>query len=143
MSNTAKFEPLSDEDILANHELNQCFGEGLIKKNIEQVMGCVWDSPDFVFVATDGTIFMGSENFRRATEAWFTAFESIDCVLDEVKFIPAGDSLLVVGKATYTLTEKDGSSHKLPEVWTDVRKKIGGKWVMVLDHAHALKAPVQ
>ncbi|MFC2161722.1 YybH family protein, partial [Acidobacteriota bacterium] len=108
-----------------------------------QVMSCVWDSPDFVFVATDGTIFLGSENFRKATDAWLSAFESIDVVEDEVRFIPAGDSLLVVGKATYTLTSKDGASFKLSEVWTDVRKKIGGQWIMVLDHAHALATPVK
>ena len=141
MSNKETFEPLSNEDLLANQELNMRIGEGMIQKNIEQIMSCVWDSPDFVFVATDGTVFLGSENFRKATEAWFTEFESIDAELEEVKFIPAGDSLLVVGRATYTLTAKDGTSHKLPEVWTDVRKKIGGRWVMVLDHAHALTTP--
>ena len=141
MSDIKTFEPLSDEDLLANQELNQRIGEGMIQKNIEQIMSCIWDSPDFVFVATDGTVFLGSENFRKATKAWFAAFESIDVVEEEARFIPAGDSLLVVGKATYTLTAKDGSSHKLPEVWTDVRKKIGGRWVMVLDHAHALNTP--
>ena len=143
MSNIKTFEPLSEEDILANQELNQRFVDGICQKNIEQIMSCVWDSPDFVFVATDGTIFLGSENFRKATEAWFSAFKSIDVALLEIKFIPAGDSLLVVGKATYTLTAEDGSSHKLPEVWTDVRKKIDGRWIMVLDHAHALTTPDQ
>jgi len=138
MTENKSFEPLTDEDILANHELNQRICDGMIKKDIELVMSCVWDSQDFVFVATDGTVFFGSENFRKATEEWFAAFETIDSVIDEVKFIPAGDSLLVVGKATYTLTAEDGTITKLPEVWTDVRKKIDGRWVMILDHAHAL-----
>jgi hypothetical protein len=56
MSNTKVYKPLSDEDLQANHELNERFGDGINKKNIEQVMSCIWDSPDFIFVGTDGTV---------------------------------------------------------------------------------------
>jgi len=105
MTENKTIKPLADEVILANHELNQRIYNGMIKKDIEPVMSCVWDSQDFIFVATDGTVFFGSENLR---------------------------------KATYTLTAEDGTVTRLPEVWTDVRKKIDGRWIMVLDHAHAL-----
>ena len=59
-------------------------------------------------------------------------------MIDEVRHIPVGDSVFAVGTATYTIQGKDGSVNKLTERWTDVRGKIGGRWIYVLDHAHAL-----
>ena len=143
MSNIKRYDPLSSEDLLANQELNQRFVDGMCQKNIEQVMSCIWDSPDFIFVATDGTVFLGSDNFRKTIEEWFVQFESLHCVIDEVKHIPAGDSVFAVGTGTYELKSKDGSLLKLRERWTDVRQKIGGRWIYVLDHAQVLTTPDQ
>jgi ketosteroid isomerase-like protein len=141
MSNMKVFEPLSDEDLQANHELNLRFAEGICQKNIDQVMDCIWDSPDFIFVGTDGTVYLGSDSFRKETEKWFAEFETIGLELNDLKLVPAGDSVFAVGKCTYEFKTGDRSSSTLREVWTDVRQKIGAKWIYVLDHAHALTSP--
>jgi hypothetical protein len=32
----------------------------------------------------------------------------------------------------------EGTSQEITERWTDVRRKVDGRWVYVMDHAHAL-----
>ena len=142
MSNMGKTVELSSEELQVQNKLNQQLEDGMHNKDIELVMSCFWDSPDFIFVATDGTVVIGSNNFRQTVEQMFEQFNTINSVTDEVKYVRSGDSLLVVGTATYTMETEDGTVHTLKERWTDVRQKIGGKWVLVLNHTHAL-APTE
>ena len=53
--------------------------------------------------------------------------------------LPCGDAVIAVGQATYTLS-KGHVVTSIIEVWTDVRRKINGNWVYVLDHAEVLPA---
>ncbi len=138
MAITGETTPLSSEELQANQELDRRFVDAMSHKNIEQVMSCVWDSPDLIFVGIDGTVVLGADGFRKSVEDWFAQCESLSLVVDEIRHIPVGDSVFAVGTATYTIQGKDGSVNKLTERWTDVRRKIGGRWIYVLDHAHAL-----
>jgi hypothetical protein len=60
--------------------------------------------------------------------------------IDEVTHIPLGDGAAAVGTANYQLQGADGSTQRIVERWTDVRRKVDGRWIYVLDHAHALPA---
>jgi ketosteroid isomerase-like protein len=62
--------------------------------------------------------------------------------IDEVSHIRQGESVFAVGTATYEMKTKEGISQRITERWTDVRRKVDGRWVYVMDHAHAL-APDQ
>lgn len=139
--NDAQAQPLAGADLLANQELDQRFVDGMSQKDIEKAMSCFWNSPDLILVVFDGTVFRGSENVRKALEQMFAQFESLRLVIDEVSHIRVGDSVLAVGTATYEMKTKDGLSQQVRERWTDVRRKVGGRWVYVLDHAHALATP--
>jgi len=132
------FTPLNADVAQANQELDQRFCDAMSNMDIVQAMTCVWDSPDFIFVGTDGTVILGTEGFRQSIETWFAQCESMRLVIDEVHHVPVGDAVFAVGTATYTLHGKDGSAKTLTERWTDVRHKIDGRWVYVMDHAHAL-----
>lgn len=33
-------------------------------------MSSIWDNPDFIFVGTDGTVFLGSDSFRKVIYKW-------------------------------------------------------------------------
>jgi uncharacterized protein (TIGR02246 family) len=112
------------------------------QKDIEQVMSCFWNSPDVILVTFDGTVFRGYDNVRMAVEQLFTQSESLSLVIDEVSHIRQGDSVFAVGTATYQMRTKEGISQRITERWTDVRRKVDGRWVYVMDHAHAL-APDQ
>jgi len=138
MSSNKTTSQLNQQDLSDNQELDRLFCDGISNKNIKQVMNCIWDSPDFIVVSADGQVSFGSENFRKINEEWFSQFENINLVIDEIRHIPVNEYVFAVGKATLEMTGKDGSKVKFNEIWTDVRKKINGRWVYLLDHAHAL-----
>jgi len=132
---------LSPADLLANQELDRRFTEGMSQKDIEQVMSCVWNSPDLILVDFEGNLFRGPDNFREVVEQMFAQCESLSLVIDEISHIRAGESVFAVGTATYEMQAKDGTIQQLKELWTDVRAKVEGRWVMALDHVHVLASP--
>jgi len=124
---------------LATENLDQRFIEGMSRKDVEQVMSCFWNSPDLVLVTFDGSVYRGYDNVRKAVEKLFAQAESLSLVINEVSHIPQGESILAVGTATYEMTTIDGIHQTVRERWTDIRRKEDGRWVYVLDHAHALQ----
>ena len=130
---------LAGADLLVVQEqLDQRFCESVSQRDIEQFMSCFWNSPDLIFVGFDGTVLRGADNVRQAMEGSFTQSESLGMVIDEVCHIPAGESVFAVGTATFEMRAKDGTSQQVVERWTDVRRKVDGRWVYVLVHAHAI-----
>ena len=134
----AQTDPLTDDYLLATEDLDQRFTDGMSRKDIEQVMSCFWNSPDLILVIYDGTVFRGFDNVRKAVEQMFAQNESLSLVIDEVSHIRQGESVFAVGTATYEMKTKEGDSQRITERWTDVRRKVDGRWVYVMDHAHAL-----
>src|SRR3972149_6296942 len=131
---------LTAADLLANQELDQRFIESMSKMDIEKLMSCFWNSPDLIFVDFDGTVNRGSDNIRKVFEQFFTQFDSLNLVCDEISHIRAGNSVFAVGTATYTMQTKDGTSQQVTQRWSDVRGKVEGRWVYVLDHVHFLSS---
>jgi ketosteroid isomerase-like protein len=130
------------EFLLATEDLDHRFTGGMSRMDIEQVMGCFWNSPDLILVVYDGTVFRGFDAVRNAVQQMFAQCETLSLVIDEVSHIRQGESVFAVGTATYEMKTNEGDSQKITERWTDVRRKVDGRWVYVMDHAHAL-APNQ
>ena len=128
----------NDELLLATEDLDQRFTDGMSRMDIEQVMSCFWNSPDVILVIHDGTVFRGFDSVRRAVEQTFAECRTLSLVIDEVSHISQGESVFAVGTATYEMKTTEGISKKITERWTDVRRKVDGRWVYVMDHAHAL-----
>jgi len=131
---------LTNEELLGNQELDQRFLEGMNQMDIEKLMSCFWNSPDLIFVDFDGNVNRGSDNIRKIFEQFFTQFESLSLVCDEISHIRAGNSVFAVGTATYSMQMKDGTTKKVTQRWSDVRGKVEGRWVYVLDHVHFLSS---
>ena len=131
---------LTDAELLANQELDQQFIESMSQMDIEKLMSCFWNSPDLIFVDFDGNVNRGSDNIRKVFEQFFTQFESLSLVCDEISHIRAGNSVFAVGTATYSMQMKDGTSQQVTQRWSDVRGKVEGRWVYVLDHVHFLSS---
>ncbi len=132
---------LSGADLLANQELDRRFTEGMSQKDIEQVMSCFWNSPSLIFVDFEGNLFRGPDDFRKVIEQMFDQCESLSLVIDEISHIRAGESVFAVGTATYEMKAKDGTIQQFKELWTDVRARVEGRWVMALDHVNVLASP--
>ena len=131
---------LTDAELLGNQELDQRFIESMDQMDIEKLMSCFWNSPDLIFVDFDGNVNRGSDNIRKVFEQFFTQFESLSLVCDEISHIRAGNSVFAVGTATYSMQMKDGTSQQVTQRWSDVRGKVEGRWVYVLDHVHFLSS---
>jgi hypothetical protein len=82
----------------------------------------------------NGTIFRGPEAARSAIQVMFDQNESINVEVTDITHLPSGDGMVGVGTATYALKPMEGPRRLLVERWSDLRRKIDGKWVYVLDH---------
>jgi ketosteroid isomerase-like protein len=131
-----------DEFLLATEDLDQRFTGGMSRMDIDQVMSCFWDNSDCILVVHDGTVFHGFDSIQNAFVQLFAECETLSLAIDEVSHIRQGESVFAVGTATYEIRTTEGASQKITERWTDVRRKENGRWVYVMDHAHAL-APNQ
>jgi ketosteroid isomerase-like protein len=133
--------PLTSTELTPQNELDAKFVEGMNLKDVDKVMRCFWNSPDLILVLADGTVIRGWANVKRAVEQLFTAHESVSLTIDDVSYVRSGDGIVAVGTATFRMRPKDGPAYQFTERWTDLRRNLGGRWVYVLDHAHALPPP--
>ena len=94
---------------------------------------CFWNDPDLV-LALNGDVHRGPEAVRAAIKGMFDQNESIRMEVNEVTHLPSGDGVIGVGTATYEFQPASGPSQLMVERWSDLRRKIDGRWVYVLDH---------
>jgi ketosteroid isomerase-like protein len=137
---TMQARALNQMDLQAQQELDHRFCEAMSRKDLNGVMSCLWNDPNLIVVLFDGTVYRGWESVREAVGHLFSSFLSVRLDIDEVTHIPLGDGAAAVGTATYQLQARDGSTQRIVERWTDLRRKVDGRWIYVLDHAHALPA---
>ena len=135
---TMQARALNQMDLQAQKELDHRFCQAMSGKDLDGVMSCLWNDSNLIVVLFDGTVYRGWDNVREAVGHLFGGFPSVRLDIDEVSHIPLGDGAAAVGTATYQLQGADGSTQRIVERWTDVRRKVDGRWVYVLDHAHAL-----
>ena len=96
-------------------------------------MDCFWNDPALV-VVLGGHVQRGPDAVRAALKEMFDQNESIRLKVDEVTHLPSGDGVIGVGTATYDLKPANGPRQLMVERWSDLRRKIDGRWVYVLDH---------
>ena len=137
---TMQARALNQTDLQAQKELDHRFCQAMSEKDLDGVMSCLWNDPNLIVVLFDGTVYRGWDNVREAVGHLFSGFLSVRLDIDEVTHIPLGDGAAAVGTATYQLQAADGSTQRIVERWTDLRRKVDGRWIYVLDHAHALPA---
>lgn len=128
-------KPLLDEMNALGAQLSQAF----FNKDIDAIMACYWKSPDVQLIAM-GEYSRGTEAVRQATLAVFAFPGTIRNECLSIKYTRVGELILVVGTERNTFTPADGSpAFSMDFIWSDVRKKIDGKWVMILNHVTLLQ----
>jgi ketosteroid isomerase-like protein len=131
-------QTISEQDLQSQRELDRAFCSAMSTKDLAGVMQCLWQDPNLVVVLWDATVYRGWESVRDAVQRLFDTFPEVRLEIDEVSHVPIGDGIVAVGTATYSLRAADGSAVRIVERWTDLRRNVDGRWVYVLDHAHAL-----
>lgn len=121
---------------MANEELDTRMVEAMSRKDLSGVMSCFHDGPELLAVLW-GTEMHGAAEVRQAVESFFSCCDTLKLSLDRIERVRSGDVVFAVGHATWTITNK-GNVRTLCEVWTDARRRVGGNWVYLLDHAEII-----
>jgi ketosteroid isomerase-like protein len=135
-------ETQQDDWEQAQVELGQRFMTAVANKDVDGVMECFWHSPEVVLVLENGTVVRGWQDIRAGVQGMIDAHAQLSLVVNEVSRFRLGDEVHSVGTATWTRTLKEelgGGTTTFVERWTDVSRKVDGRWVYVVDHAHDLR----
>ena len=90
------------------------------------------DCPAFRF--EQGVFFVGDAVQSRWSQA-FAAYETFKIAVTEISYVPAGGAIIALGTATIDRQPKGGgAAEHIVERWTDVERKIDGRWVYVSNH---------
>ncbi len=126
-------KPLSAGDFAAARELGDRFAGAVSREDPDATMACFWNSP-YLVVVDFGRVKRGPEMVRAGFESTFSSSISVKLTIDDVDYLPAGDGILTYGTATFSATKGGGTFEEIRERWTDLKRKIDGRWVYVLDH---------
>jgi len=124
---------LSEADLAEAKELDRQFIEAMSRKDLDAAMACFLNGPD-LFVVLNGKVHRGPEEVRASIKEMFEQNETITLKVDEITHVPSGDGVLGIGTATYELKPAGGPRRLMVERWSDLRRKIDGRWVYVHDH---------
>ena len=133
MAKSVPTRPLAEAELAEAKELDQKFTEAMGRKDLDAVMACFWNSPDLVLVS-DGEVQRGADAVRSHLERRFARVGSVKLEVNEVTYLQSGDGVIGVGTATFDLQPASGPRQLMVERWSDLRRKIDGRWVYVLDH---------
>jgi uncharacterized protein (TIGR02246 family) len=133
MKNPVPAESLTPEELKEARELDRRLCDAIGRKDLDAVMACFWDSPELVTVI-GGAVQKGPEEVRDTVKQMFDQNESVKLDVNDVTYLRAGDGVIAVGTATFDFTPQNGQRHLMVERWSDLRRKIDGQWVYVLDH---------
>jgi ketosteroid isomerase-like protein len=124
---------LSKDELAEARKLDDKLCEGIGRKDLDAVMACFWNSPDLVAVIA-GEVQKGFDAVRNGMRELFDRNELVRLEVNDVTYLRSGDAIIGVGTATFDLTPVDGSRQLMVERWSDLRRKIDGRLVYVLDH---------
>jgi ketosteroid isomerase-like protein len=113
------------------------FTDAMSRKDLDGAMGCFWNSPELIVVLF-GNVERGYDTVRTGISQMFAQNETVKLSVNEISYVPVGDMIMAVGTATYDLKPVNGAPMQIVERWTDLERKINGRWVYVLDHATML-----
>jgi ketosteroid isomerase-like protein len=124
---------LTEADLAAAKDLSRRFKEAFHRKDLDAAMACFWNDPD-LFIVLNGNVHRGPDAAHASIKEMFDQNESIKVEVNEITYVPSGDGIIGVGTATFEFKPVDGPARLMVERWSDLRRKIDGRWVMVHDH---------
>ena len=121
-------------DLDGAKDLAKRFVDSINRKDLDGTMACIWNSPQMLWV-NFGTVVWGYDGFRSGLGQMFEQNDTVKIAVTDISYVPVGDMIMAVGTATIDLQPKGGGPPvHVVERWTDLEKKIDGRWVYVLDH---------
>jgi ketosteroid isomerase-like protein len=108
--------------------------------DVAAVTGCY--ASDALVWVTGATLAKGTKEIRAGYEGYFAAYTVKDAVVTEMGSETVGNKSVGWGSYNLTLLPKAGGA-AVNETgrYTEVAKRVGGKWVYTVDHASDDPAP--
>lgn len=119
-----------------NEALDRRMVSAFSKKDLAGVLSCFADSPDLIVVLW-GTEMHGPGELGQALESLFSRCTAVKLTIDRISRILSGGVVMAIGRATCMMAS-NGSTDVVGEVWTDVRRRVNGRWVYIIDHSELL-----
>jgi uncharacterized protein (TIGR02246 family) len=120
--------------------VDMAWAKGMKANDLEAVVVCY--APDAVMWLPDAAEAKGIKAIRDTYTGFFAAYSIADVAFPGAVYQTSGD--LSAGWGDFTLTlqpKKGGDPVVMKGRFTEVAKKIGGKWLYVADHASADPPP--
>lgn len=113
-------------------------GEAFVKavkaNDLEAVMALY--APDALMFPPDAMAAQGTAEIRKSYAGLMDNFTIKDIVVSDAWHETHGDVMLGWGRFVMTMAPKAGGEPvQMQGRFTDVSKKVGGKWLYILDHA--------
>lgn len=119
-----------------NEALDRRMVSAFSKKDLAGVLSCFADSPDLIVVLW-GTEMHGPGELGQALESLFSRCTAVKLTIDRISRILSGGVVMAIGRATCMMAS-NGNTDVVGEVWTDVRRRVNGRWVYIIDHSELL-----
>jgi uncharacterized protein (TIGR02246 family) len=111
-----------------------CFFDAFTHSDADAVAACY--APDAVVWAPGGAKAVGTQQIRDTFAGWFAAYSVKTFTYNQLGVRTVGDDRVSWGEFTLELTAKDtGEVTASRGRYTDVSRKVDGKWLYVVDHA--------
>jgi ketosteroid isomerase-like protein len=125
--------------IAENRELDRQIFQAVEALDAEKLLSFYWKSPDLLVVGPQGKVARGWETLKPVEENFYASLESAKIVevVEDVKHAD-GDAVWSVLTIKYRALPKGGSWEEGVQQITELRRRIGGRWVIVFNHPHDL-----
>ena len=132
-----------DGDVIAQvRELDEQLAEAFAARDADRLMSQYWNSPELFTVGEDGRVTQGWDAAKEFQRRFFAATESIDFSFGEWKYFGSRSGVLAASPFTLRVKFEDGAEAHSRGWYTNFRREIEGKWLIVFEHVSSdLAAP--
>jgi ketosteroid isomerase-like protein len=132
--------PLSSADQKANEELDSRFEQTFNKKDLDGVLACILNSPEYCHVSY-GAVTRGRDTYAGEVGGLFKSFAGVKFEHTINPYWKIGDTVFAIGTGMITLTNPGADPVFVPMFATSARQMVDGKWVYLMIHLSAPPTP--
>ena len=122
-------------------ERNERLSEAFAARDADHLMAHYWRSPELFTVGEGGGVTEGWEAARAFQERFFAASEAIDLSFGGWNHFASRDDVLATCPFSLTAKFEGGGERRLEGWYTNLRRRIGGEWLIVFEHISSNASP--
>ena len=124
----------ADQAVAEVTERNERLAEAFAAQDADRLMAHYWRSPELFTVGEGGGVTEGWDAARAFQERFFAASEAVQLSFGGWKHFASGDAVLAACPFSLTARFRGGGERGLEGWYTNLRRRIGGEWLIVFEH---------